>query len=387
MKRIISVFLICVMMLLGITPVYADTYNDNNSINEEDVSSMDFSGLKDPDLLHYVEDTVYSELVQDLDSSEYFVENVSAVYVSKEFIEELDYNSKENVFFGYSISELENLFQGQKYVFTLGEDNTTTVVPFEDYDDTYEKVLKNVAIGSGVILLCVTVTVLTGGTAPAISLIFAASAKSATVFALSSGIFSFVSSAVVTGLETHDIDAALKTGLLKGSEGFKWGAITGGISGGAGEAIALHGATLNGLTMNEAAIIQKESGFPLDMIKEFHSMEEYQVFRDANLKPMMVGGKSALVKTDIDLTKLDSKGRTNLERMRQGLAPQDSNGISYELHHVGQRKDGTLAILSDTEHKMPSIHGFLERTEAHGPDTNWDAERQAFWKAYAALFG
>ena len=115
-------------------------------------------------------------------------------------------------------------------------------------------------------------------------------------------------------------------------------------------------------------------------------MEEYQVFKDANLKSAMVGNKSALVKTDIDLMKVDSRGRTNLERMRQGLAPQDSNGISYELHHVGQKKDGTLAILSQSEHDSSAIHGFLERTEAHAAGTNWDAERQAFWKAYAAIF-
>ena len=94
-----------------------------------------------------------------------------------------------------------------------------------------------------------------------------------------------------------------------------------------------------------------------------------------------------LEQPDIDLYRIDSKGRTNIERMKQGLAPQDSNGISYELHHIGQKKNGTLAILSQSEHDNPAIHGFLKRTEAHATGTNWDKERQAFWKAYAAMVG
>ena len=137
--------------------------------------------------------------------------------------------------------------------------------------------------------------------------------------------------------------------------------------------------------MNQYAQIQQETGYPLDVIKQFHTMDEYQAFRHANLKPAPVGNKTALIKTDIDLTRVDAKGRTNLERMKQGLAPQDSNGVSYELHHVGQKKDGTLAIMSQAEHDNPAIHGFLQKTEAHAEGTNWNAERQTFWKAFAEL--
>ncbi len=60
-------------------------------------------------------------------------------------------------------------------------------------------------------------------------------------------------------------------------KGFKWGALGGTISGGVSEAVALKGVALNGLTMNEAATIQKKSKYPLDVIKQMHSMEEYQV--------------------------------------------------------------------------------------------------------------
>ena len=138
---------------------------------------VSFSEVNDPGLLDYVEQNVFAELSEQL-GPEYRVENVSATYVSKEYLEEVAYNSQANVFFGYSLADLDAQFQGTRYVFTLDEHNETAVVPFEKYDDTYDQVLKNVAIGTGVILICVTVSAISGGAgAPAVSMIFAASAK------------------------------------------------------------------------------------------------------------------------------------------------------------------------------------------------------------------
>lgn len=360
--------------------------NLNNEEAEQErrlEAAESYQSLNDPELLRYVQDTVYTDLVKDLDSSEYFVENVEAIYISKEYIEELEYNSKENVFFGYTLSELDEQFQGTRYVFTLGEDGTTTVVPFEDYDDTYDQVLKNVAIGTGVILICVTVSVATGGAAPAVSMIFAASAKTGTAFALSSGVFSGVSSAVVTGIQTKDFDAALKAGAKSGSEAFKWGAISGALAGGAGEAVALHGATLNGLSMNEAAMIQKESGYPLDIIKEFRSMDQYKVCKDAGLKARMVNGKTALVR-DIDLNRIDEYGLSNLQRMKKGYAPLDPEGVSYELHHLGQRQDSTLVILSKAEHRLGDKHKLWHIFE-DSKILERESTKRAFWKTMARI--
>ena len=295
-----------------------------------------------------------------------------------------------NIYFGYTLEELNQLFQGDRYVFTFGENGETTVKKMEtEYDDSAERIIKNVAIGGGVILLCVTVSVVSAGVgAPAVSMIFAAAANTGTTFALSSAALGGVAATITTGYQTHDPEAAFKAGLLAGSEGFKWGAISGAVVGGASEGSALYGAAKQTkFTMNQYAMIQQESGYPLDVIKQFHTMDEYKVFQEANLKPTMVGNKSALVKPDIDITRLDSKGRSNYERMKQGLAPLDPNGVSYEVHHIGQKKDGTLAILSRSEHDNPAIHGFLKQSEAHGPGTNWDAERQAFWKAFASMIG
>lgn len=347
-----------------------------------------YQSLNNPELLRYVQDTVYADLVKELDSSDYFVENVEAIYISKEYIEELEYNSKENIFFGYTLSELDEQFQGTRYVFTLGEDGTTTVVPFEEYDDTYDKVLKNVAIGTGVILVCVTVSVATGGAAPAVSMIFAASAKTGTAFALSSGVFSGVTSAFVTGIQTKDFDAAIKAGALSGSEAFKWGAISGAVAGGASEAVALHGATLNGLTMKQAAQIQKESGYPLDVIKQFKNMDQYKICKEAGLTSRTLNGKTALIR-NIDLSKVDEMGRTNLQRMMEGLAPLDPDGVAYELHHIGQKADSTLAILTKAEHRLGDNnkiwHVFGEASKIDR--AAFDKQRIEFWMEMAKILG
>ena len=226
--------------------IISDEKSGGDSSNQKEAevpSVMDYSftGLDDPQLLQYVEDVVYSELATQFASEDYIIENVKATYVSKEYLEELSYNSQANIFFGYTLAELDAQFQGTRYVFTLSENGETVVQPFEAYDVTYEKVLKNVAIGTGVILVCVTVSVVAGGVGLApVSMVFAASAKTATTFALSSGMIGGVSAGVIEGIRTKDFDAALKAAVLGGSEGFKWGAISGALVGGVTELSAIH---------------------------------------------------------------------------------------------------------------------------------------------------
>ncbi len=353
-------------------------------------NNLEFGDLSDPELQRYVEDAVYSDLVDSLDSDDYFVENVETAYVSKEYLDELAYNSQANIYFGYTLAELEEAFQGQRYVFTLGEDGQTTVTAFEDYTDTFAQVMQNVAIGSGVILLCVTISAVTAGAgAPAISMIFAASAQTGTVFALETGAFAGAAASIARGIETGSVNEAVEAGVLAASEGFMWGAIGGAVTGGATEALALRWATSGGLTMREVATIQKESKYPLDVLKQFNSMEQYEICKNAGLVSKMVDGKTALVR-DIDLAFKDGLGRTNLERMRQGLAALDPvTGEAYELHHIGQQADSTLAILTQAEHRLSQNnkiwHKLAESDVDHG--AKWTAQRQAFWKDLAEAMG
>ena len=202
---------------------------------------LDFLSLSDPNLLSYVEDAILAETEALFSSDDYRVECVLASYISKEYLDELEFNSKGNVYFGYTLQEIENQFAGTKYVFTLGDEGETIVQPFKTYDTTFNQVIRNVAIGSGTILVCVTVSALSGAAgATTISTIFAASAKTGTTFALSSGGFAAVTTGIVTGIITGDVESAVKAAALSGSESFMWGAITGEITGGVSKALDIH---------------------------------------------------------------------------------------------------------------------------------------------------
>lgn len=386
MKRLIAIILICTLL----TGCVAQSGVSSESEIETTVAiteELQFDELNDPELLSYIEKSVYSDLVTRINDENYFIENVQAIYVSKEYIEETSYNSRSNIYFGYTLAELDELYQDTRYVFTLGEDNQTTVKEFEAYDDSYERMLKNVAVGTGVILVCVVVSAVTNvAGASAISMIFAASAKSGTVCALSTGVMSGVTSGVVKGIETKDFEATLKNAAVNGSEGFKWGAISGAISGGTEKLTKLHGATKNGLTMNQAAKIQQESKLPLEFIKNFHSVDEYNVLKNANTTLTKVNGKYALIQ-EIDWNFTDELGRTNAERVKENLSPIDSMGKSYELHHVGQKQDSPLAVLTSNQHKKnyKVLHENTGSSPSKIDRKLFDKQKNEFWSALFEL--
>lgn len=262
MKRLIAILLSCCIFMTGCT--VSDLPQDNGtseiseliSTNENTDTSTEeiiekpnvmptvkptFNDLSDTELHRYLEDDVYAQLVNLFNSDDYFVEDVQVQYLSKEYLEELEYNSKENIFFGYALSDLVDALGDARYVFSLGDDGQTTIKPFEEYDDTFDKVIKNVAIGTGVILICVTVSIVTAGAgAPAaVSAVFAASAKGSAIMALSGAAFGGLTNGIVEYVQTNDIEAAKKAALLGASEEFKWGAIIGAVAGGAEEVISL----------------------------------------------------------------------------------------------------------------------------------------------------
>ena len=164
MKRILSVILCLSLLSLSIPGITESSVSSPTEINwEQDVK---FTGMSDENLLPYIEDTVYSQLVTDLNSDEFFIEDVSAIYISQEYLTELAYNSQRNVFFGYSLSGLDEYFQGTRYVFTVDDNGQTTVEPLQVVKDTtYEQLLKNVAVGTGVIPIMEGKTEITSGDA------------------------------------------------------------------------------------------------------------------------------------------------------------------------------------------------------------------------------
>lgn len=388
MKKILALLLIVSLMACSLTASFAE----EAQLPAGSVPEAGFSGMNDPNLLRYTEDAIYENLVATLDSDEYFVENVSAVYISQEYIDELAYNSQANIYFGYTLQELAEQFQGKKYIFTLGDDGSTIVTEFEEYDDTYDRALKNVAIGTGVILVCVTVSLVSAGagTPSAISIIFSAAAKGGIKMALSGGALGGVSAGIVTGVQTGDWEEALKAAALASSKEFKWGAIAGAINSGVGEAISLRGDPASKLTPKQLAIIQKATKYPLDVIKEFDSTDEYEVCLDAGLIARMVGGCTALVPDDIDLgytSELpDGRDVSNLTRMLEGYAPLDpATDLAYQLYPIGQSVNGTLAVLTESQYQgNTAILSMVEKASESNQSVSV-AIQQDFWMSFGQI--
>jgi hypothetical protein len=179
MKRAIALLLVCIMILSGCEKTnlnmnvansketissdiveianVEDNSNDyeleNNDLDQivtesitlEDYQAKvpEFNDLSDKELLRYIQDNIYHELINEFDNDEYYIENINAIYVSKEYLEEVAFNSQSNIFFGYTLDELDAQFQGTRYVFTLGDDGTTDVEAFEAYEDIYERVIED----------------------------------------------------------------------------------------------------------------------------------------------------------------------------------------------------------------------------------------------------
>lgn len=259
MKKLIALFLATSMLLTGCAEtkehissfeeessgVVSESHEDTEKeliYEQNEIDVNQFDGLDDVDLLQYVEDNIYAELVDKLNSDDFIVENVTTSYISQEYIDEVVFNSQSNIFFGYTLEEVNKSFSGKKYVFSLGENGNTIVQKMQIVEDnTTEEIIKNVAIGAGVILVCVAVSYFTAGAAvpTAVNLIFTAAAKTGASFALSSGALGGISAGIVRGIETGDMNEALEAAALAGSESFKWGAITGAVTGGASKALSI----------------------------------------------------------------------------------------------------------------------------------------------------
>ncbi len=65
------------------------------------------------------------------------------------------------------------------------------------------------------------------------------------------------------------------------------------------------------------------------------------------------GGVKVYQRDDIiDLNFIDGRGRTNLQRMRQGLAPIGSDGNPVNLHHMIQTNDSAIAEVTQSFHQQ-----------------------------------
>mgnify|MGYP001161797738 CR=1 FL=1 len=114
---------------------------------------------------------------------------------------------------------------------------------------------------------------------------------------------------------------------------------------------------------------------------------EKNIYNTLGLKETKINNRRILRRENIyDINKKDEEGRTNLERMKQGLAPLDNNNHSIELHHIGQKMDSPLAELKYDEHKkyFGDIHSNFKESEIDR--VKFAKEKREYWKKLAEIY-
>lgn len=141
------------------------------------------------------------------------------------------------------------------------------------------------------------------------------------------------------------------------------------------------------LSDEEKQRIKEETGWSDEIIDAISSMEEYEIYKKADLEEKEINGKKCLVRKDIDLEQKDSMGRTNSERMEKGLPPLDKNGRPIELHHIGQKSDSPLAELTTSEHRGKGNDTVLhdKKKESEIDRDKFAEERSEHWKNRSEL--
>lgn len=82
----------------------------------------------------------------------------------------------------------------------------------------------------------------------------------------------------------------------------------------------------------------------------------------------------------------DAFGRTNVNRMEQGLAPIGKDGLPVELHHLKQKDNGIIVELTATEHKTnyKVLHRYEQTSQINREEFyKW---KRTYWKERAKDF-
>ena len=215
MKSKLIAFPLCFALALqgcGV-PAQSSTTDGEPAAQETAQTTEDNRKISDAGFVENLQDSVYNLIVDDLDESgntqQIEVQEVKAVYLSKEYIEQYSFNSKETKFFGSTLGELEAKFGDQKYVFDIDENGKTVCHAVDDFDDTFDQVTKVALVGTGVILISVTIVCVTGG-APVTALVACTGSSAGAITANQAHIALMAASAAVAIFDDGDVGNAAK---------------------------------------------------------------------------------------------------------------------------------------------------------------------------------
>lgn len=117
--------------------------------------------------------------------------------------------------------------------------------------------------------------------------------------------------------------------------------------------------------------------------KDYSQTREYWK-KDVDFKGTKVYQRDGI----IDINKIDIKGRSNLQRMEQGLAPLGPDGNPVNLHHMTQRDISSIAEVEQSFHQTNSktIHINPNSVPSGIDRKSFNKWRSDYWKNRAKDF-
>lgn len=101
---------------------------------------------------------------------------------------------------------------------------------------------------------------------------------------------------------------------------------------------------------------------------------------NAGTKAFIAGRKVVINKKIFKKDTRDALGRSNCQRMSEGLSPIGIDGEPISLHHLQQENNGVIIEMLDSEHRYNSkeLHSYKTTSEIDRKDfNNW---KNSYWK-------
>ena len=79
---------------------------------------------------------------------------------------------------------------------------------------------------------------------------------------------------------------------------------------------------------------------------------------------------------------VDRQGRTNIQRMEQGLAPIGTDGKSINIHHIDQTNNGPVMEIMATEHQQnySKLHTNIGQAPSQINRSEFNSWRRGYWE-------
>lgn len=158
------------------------------------------------------------------------------------------------------------------------------------------------------------------------------------------------------------------------------------------------------LSLIEKTQLKLRTGWSAQILDNIASMAEAEIYIKARLKETVVGGRPALVRTDIDWSAFNCRAEwlkqkladyakwkdyNNADLIGEGYPPRDSNGDPYELHHIGQHQNSPFAELTWAEHMGDGNNTILHQSgkESEIDRALFEQEKSHHWQSRFKMFG